>query len=170
MQKALEIEFSRFTQSSEERFFAESLQQAAKEFWKTERAHLAHAAEVLVDHFLQSAIQDRDYRLFKLYAYSKRMEREDLPREIKEAAGDEFGEVAGDILSEFQEMIFKSLSGGNPIIPLEHLAQFCEKGQAPDSNACGDWLSENHPDLWPLIDEEIERKLDKYDVPKWMLV
>ena len=80
MQKALEIEFFRFTQSKEDMVFAKSLQEATKNFWKQERAHLVHAAEVLVDNFLQAAVQDHDYRLFKLYAYSKRMEREDLPK------------------------------------------------------------------------------------------
>lgn len=170
MQKALEIEFARLTQSGEDLDFAEALQQAAKEFWKTERAHLAHAAEVLVDHFLKTAIQDRDYRIFKLYAYSRRMDRKDLPEKVRDAASDAYGDVAGDILSEFQEMIFRSLSDDNPIVPLDRLAPFCENDQEPDDDACFQWLSENHPDLWPFIDEELEKKIEKFDIPKEMLI
>lgn len=172
MQKALENEFYRFTQSSEDLIFAKSLQEATKNFWKEERAHLAHAAEVLVDRFLDAAVQDHDYRLFKLYVSNKRMERNDHPKMVNQAATSsdyDFGEIAADILSDFQEMIFKSLSEDNPIVSPERLAQYCEEGQAPDSKACFEWLCENHPDMWPLIDEAIEKRLDKYDVPKWML-
>lgn len=169
MQKALETEFSRLVQSSDDLIFAESLQEATKNFWKQERAHLAHASEVLVDHFLRAAVQDHDYRIFKLYAYSKRMEREDLPKTARETASDEYGEVAGDILTDFVQVIFKSLASEKPVVSSDRLAEYCEEGQDPDANACSEWLSENHPDMWPFIDEFLEKRLDKYGISKEML-
>ncbi|MCP9796122.1 hypothetical protein [Cyanobium sp. Lug-B] len=89
MQKSLEAELAELLSPKEDKTKATALLERAKAFYREDFAVLVKAAQDLVDHLIDKAIQDHDMLVFKLYCHLQLNEVKDIePQELMDCLCD----------------------------------------------------------------------------------